>query len=102
MTDVNNSAPLSGQGPAPANAMAIASLVLGVVSVLIVWIPIVGILGTIMALIGLVLGIMALRRPNGRGMAVGGIICAGVSLAITALYMVGMMAIIAAAAANAG
>ena len=95
MTDFDRGA------PAPANGMAIASLVLGIVSVLIVWIPIVGILGTIMALIGLVLGILALKKIGGRGMAIGGIVCAGVSLVITALYMVGFAAILSAAA-NAG
>ena len=41
MTDSN---PI--HGPTPTNGMAIASLVLGIVSVLFVWIPIVGILGT--------------------------------------------------------
>lgn len=95
MTDFNRGA------PAPANGMAIASLVLGIVSVLIVWIPIVGILGTAMALIGLVLGIMSLRRLEGRGLAIGGIVCAGISLVITALYLMAFLAVIAAAASNA-
>lgn len=98
MTDQNQTLP---RGPEPANGMAIASLVLGIVSVLIVWIPIVGILGTLMALIGLVLGILALRGASGRGLAIGGIVCSGVSLVITAIYMLGFLAIIGAAAANA-
>jgi len=78
--------------------MAIASLVLGIVSVLFVWIPIVGILGTLMTLIGLVLGILALRQPSGRGLAIGGLVCAGVSMLITAIYIFGFMALIAARA----
>lgn len=97
MTDGN-----SIHGPAPTNGMAIASLVLGIVSVLIVWIPIVGILGTLMALISLVLGILALRQSTGRGLAIGGLVCAGVSMVITAVYMFGFVAILSAAAANAG
>lgn len=92
MTDFNRGA------PPPANGMAIASLVLGIVSVLIVWIPIVGILGTAMALIGLVLGILSLRRLEGRGLAIGGIVCAGISLVISALYMAAIVAMIASAA----
>jgi hypothetical protein len=80
--------------------MAIASLVLGIVSVMFVWIPIVGILGTLMAIIGLILGILALRRPTGHGLAIGGLVCAGVSMLITAIYILGFMAIIGAAAAN--
>lgn len=90
----------SPQGPEPANGMAIAALVLGIVSVLIVWVPIVGMLGTLMALIGLVLGVLALRGGGERGLAIGGIVCSGVSLVITAIYMLGALAIIAAAAAS--
>lgn len=92
MTDLNRGA------PAPANGMAIASLVLGIVSILIVWIPVVGILGTIMAIVGLVLGLMALRRPDGHGLAVGGVVCAGVSLVITAIYILLFVAAIGVAA----
>lgn len=87
-------------GPQPTNGLAITSLVLGIVAVLITWIPVVGLLGTLMALIGLVLGIIALRKPGGRGLAIAGLVCAGVSLAITALYMFGMVALIGAAAAQ--
>ena len=86
---------------APANGMAIASLVLGIVSILIVWIPVVGLLGTIMAMVGLVLGVLALRKPDSRGLAIGGIVCAGVSLVITALWIFGLVAVIGLAAANA-
>lgn len=94
MTDFDRGAPAS------ANGMAIASLVLGIVSVLIVWIPVVGILGTLMALIGLVLGLLALRRPDGRGLAIGGVVCAGVSLVITAVYILLFAAAIGVAAHN--
>ncbi len=69
------------------NGLAVASLVLGIVSILLAWIPVVGLLGTPMAIIGLVLGLLALRRPGGRGLAIGGLVCAGVSLLITALYV---------------
>lgn len=88
-------------GPQPTNGMAIASLVLGIVSVLVVWIPIVGLLGTMMALVGLVLGILALKKPGGRGLAIGGIVCSGVSLAITVLWALSFLAFIGAVAANA-
>lgn len=69
------------------NGLAVASLVLGIVSILLAWIPVVGLLGTPMAIIGLVLGLLALRQPGGRGLAIGGLVCAGVSLLITALYV---------------
>lgn len=88
--------------PQPTNGMAIASLVLGIVSIMFVWIPIVGLLGTLMAIIGLVLGILALRHPTGRGLAIGGLVCAGVSMLVTAVYVFGFIAILGAAAASAG
>ena len=56
-------------------AFSIASLVLGIGSVFMGFQPVV-------AIAGLVLGIMALRREStGRGLAVGGIITSAVSLA---------------------
>lgn len=56
-------------------AFGIASLVLGVGSIVMGFQPIV-------AIAGLVLGIMALRRePLGRGLAIGGIVTSAVSLA---------------------
>lgn len=84
--------------PAPTNGLAIASLVLGIVSILIVWIPIVGFLGAIMAVVGLVLGLLALRQPEGSAMAIGGVVCAGVSLVITAIYILMFVAAIGVAA----
>ena len=92
MTDFNQGA------RAQANGLAIASLVLGIVSILIVWIPVVGILGTVMAIVGLVLGLLALRKPDGRGLAIGGVVCAGVSLVITAVYILLFVAAIGVAA----
>ena len=86
----------------PTNGLAIASLVLGIVSIMFVWIPVVGLLGTLMAIIGLVLGILALRQPTGRGLAVSGLVCAGVSMVITAVYVFGFFAILGATVANAG
>ncbi|MCF8504219.1 MAG: hypothetical protein K9G59_04830 [Caulobacter sp.] len=101
MTDFDRTPQAVTPGLAPANGMAIASLVLGIVSVLVVWIPIVGLLGTMMALVGLVLGILGLKKPGGRGLAIGGIVCSGVSLVITLLWALSFLAIIGAVAANA-
>lgn len=89
-------------GPQPSNGLAITSLVLGIVSLLIVWIPIVGLLGTLLALGGLVTGIMALQRPGGRGVAIGGIVTSSISLVLTVLGFLALGALIGlGAAANA-
>jgi len=86
--------------PQPTNGLAIASLVLGIVSVLIVWIPFIGLFGTLLALVGLVLGVLALRGVSGKGLAIGGIVTSGISLVITVLYLLVFGAVIGAAAAG--
>lgn len=53
--------------------LAIASLVLGILSLCLIWIPYVGWLGLIGTIIGLILGIMGLKS-SGKGMAIAGII----------------------------
>lgn len=68
--------PLQPQG----NGLAVASLVLGILSILFVWIPIVGLVSWVLAPVGLVLGLVGLSRPGGRGMAIAGSICSGVGL----------------------
>lgn len=89
-------------GPQPSNGLAITSLVLGICSLLIVWIPIVGLLGTLLALVGLVLGILALQKPGGRGLAIGGIVTSAISIVLTVLGFLALGAIIGlGAAANA-
>lgn len=85
--------------PPSSSGLAVASLVLGILSILFVWIPIVGLISWILAPIGLVLGLVGLSRPAGRGMAVAGTICSAVGL----LGCIGWIVLIgAAAAAGAG
>ena len=71
-TPITTAAPVSATDN---RAFGIASLVLGVGSIVMGFQPLV-------AIAGLVLGIMALRRePLGRGLAIGGIVTSAVSLA---------------------
>jgi hypothetical protein len=69
----------------PTNGLAVAALVLGILALFFFWIPF---LGWIPALIGLVLGLVALQRPEGRGMAVGGVVCSAIALAIKIWFWV--------------
>ncbi|HTX49367.1 MAG TPA: DUF4190 domain-containing protein [Caulobacteraceae bacterium] len=87
MTDQTSAAaPTPSPAPQPptpivpaTNGVAVAALVLGILALFFFWIPF---LGWIPVLVGLVLGFVALQQPQGRGMAIGGIVCAGIAFAI--------------------
>src|SRR5579863_5076480 len=76
---------IQAQAAPPSNGLAVASLVLGIIAICLFWVPF---LGWIPVILGLVLGIVALQRPYGRGMAVGGVVCSGVALAIKVWFWV--------------
>ena len=77
--------------------LAVASLVLGVFSICTVWIPFVGLIAWILAPLGLILGLVALRRPTGpgRGVAIAGVVCSAIGL----LGCIGWVVLIGAVAA---
>ena len=84
-----------GYVQAQSNGLAVASLVLGILSILFVWIPFIGLVSWILAPIGLVLGLVALNKPFGRGMAIAGSICSAIGL----LGCIGWVVLIGVAAA---
>jgi hypothetical protein len=76
--------PFPGGRP-PSNGLAVAALVVGVISLLLAWIPVVNIVSILGGIAALVLGVVALRRAKqgtggGKGMAIGGTVLGGVSL----------------------
>jgi hypothetical protein len=68
------------------NGPAIASLVLGIVSLFISWIPF---FGLAMPIVGLVMSSIGMKRLSGKGMAVAGLV-----LSIIALVVGGCISII--------
>ena len=88
----------SSYTPAPAhqegNGMAVASLVLGILSVLTAWIPILGLVAWILAPLGLIFGFLAINKPNGKGLAIGGLITSGLGLLICILWVTFLGAVI--------
>lgn len=70
--------------------MGIASLVLGIVSLVVAWIPCVGSVAFLPALVGLILGIIDVvkkskaKAPKGIGLA--GTICSGIALLFIGIY----------------
>lgn len=71
--------------------MAVASLVLGIISILIAWIPLCGSIAGLPAFIGLILGIVALvqsKKNNGenKGMGIAGTVLNALALIIITVY----------------
>lgn len=55
--------------------MAVASLVLGIVSLVFACIPGFGWLGGIIGIVGIILGALGRKDPAKKGMATGGLVC---------------------------
>ena len=67
--------------------MAVASLVLGIVS--LVWSLIGGtFLSAVVALIGIILGVQGRKDPNNRGMATAGFVCSLIALVFSLIGVV--------------
>lgn len=76
--------------------MAVASLVLGIVSLLFMFIPLGGqILGAITGLIGIILGASARKDPACRGMANAGLACSIVGFILSILFFTACLVIAA-------
>ena len=75
-----------GEVENPSKAFAITSLVLGIVSIPFIcctWI------GLIIAVAGLVFGILSLtRKENGRGMAIAGIVCSSIAAVVIIVILI--------------
>ena len=84
--------------------MGIASLVLGIVSLVVAWIPCVGNVAFLPALVGLILGIIDVvkkskaQAPKGIGLA--GTICSGIALLFVIFYAIAIASAASDAAAE--
>lgn len=79
---------------APANGLAIAALVVGIVAFVSGWIPVWGILAGAAAV---VLGILGLKKAGGKGMAIAGLVTGGLGalwgLMVTAFFVIALVAV---------
>ncbi len=73
--------------------MGIASLVLGIISLIMSLIPGLGIFFCITAVIGIILGIISLCKKLDKAKSIAGIITSSLAIVITVLYMIGMVLI---------
>lgn len=93
MADMNDYNPAPGPMPdnpyVPPNrtpGLAVASMVLGIVSIVFsccVWI------GFVCSVLAIIFGILTLRKgPEGKSMAIAGIICGGVSIVLSVFVLI--------------
>lgn len=90
----------AGAGPArqwsassrQGNGAAAAALVLGVIAVVIAWVPLLVVVGVVLAVLALVFGGRGLRRSretgSGRGLAIAGLVCGGTALALAVVGVI--------------
>ena len=97
MTEDHNQ---NAYAPPASNGLAITSLVLGIVGLLMAFLPVIGMISWILAPAGLITGFMAVNKPTGRGLAIGGLVTSGIALVICILWVVGMGALMAAGSAS--
>ena len=57
--------------PPPSTGLAIGSLVTGIIALLLSLIPVIGFISWILAPAGLIMGILAVNKPAGKGLAIG-------------------------------
>jgi hypothetical protein len=73
------------------NGIAIAAGVCGIIAVVLSWIPFVDYISIVLGALAIILGIVGLRRADGygsgKGMAITGIVCGSVGLAIAFLFL---------------
>ena len=78
------------------NGFAIASLVLGIVSIVFCFIPGLILVGLITGIIGVVFGVLA-KKKNPTGMATAGLVCSIIGLILSSLVIIACAACIGAA-----
>ena len=71
--------------PRPGDGLAISSLVLGIVSVSLGWIPLCGIVSLAPGIIGVVLGSLGLQSPRHRYLSLAGIILSVIGIALSVM-----------------
>ncbi|RZS59095.1 hypothetical protein EV141_0312 [Microcella putealis] len=89
----------TASAPAPGRGLAIAALIVGILALLGFWIPFVNVISLVMAIVGLILGIVALRKYlSGKGLPLSAVIVNAVALLLSgifvALYTVGFLAVL--------
>lgn len=102
-TPVSNPAPNHNSNAVqPTNGLAIAAMVVGIISLVLAWVPFIGFFGGIAAVI---MGIIALKKTVGKGMSIAGIATGAISILcglVIAFMFIASLAILGGAAVEGG
>jgi hypothetical protein len=79
--------PVPMPGSQPGDGVALTSLILGIISVAIGWVPLCGLIALAPAIVGIVLGALGLKSQRRKWMAIGGIILSVVGFAAATLFI---------------
>jgi hypothetical protein len=83
--------PAAYQQNTPGKGAAVASLVLGIISLVLCWWGWVGAISIVLSIIGIILGVSArkqLQPEQGRGMATGGMVCSIIALVLSTIVFI--------------
>jgi hypothetical protein len=82
--------------------MAVAALVLGILTILFMFIPYVGWLGVLFGILAIIFGALGRKQPHMRGMATAGFVCGIVGTALGAIVLIACAACVGAVGTAAG
>ena len=77
--------------------IGVVSLVLGIVGLICSFIPVIGLISWLLAPGALITGVMGLKNPATKGMAIGGLVTGGLALLVCLIWAVLIGVLIAAA-----
>jgi hypothetical protein len=78
--------------------MAIASLILGIISLVLSFFGL-GIISVFTAIIGIILGVLGRKDPEKKGMATAGLVCSIIALVLGIIMWIACAAVVGGAAA---
>ena len=81
--------------------MGVASLILGILSLIFAFIPVVNFIGIFTSLIGIVLGALGRKNPEGKGTATAGLVCSIIALVLCGFIYIACAGVLGAAGAAA-
>lgn len=92
-TPVAGPVPVAPSAPGQGKGLAIAALIVGIVAFLSGWAPF---WGVIVGIVAVVLGIIALKKADGKGMAIAGLVTGAIgalwSIVVTIIFMLALLA----------